>query len=65
MKAHNSKYGITHSELDYNEHFEDVNYEIFEMKETGFYLLGMQHYDVDQWSKWVERNFSTPGKNPR
>ena len=44
MKVLNSKYDITHSELDYNEHFEDVNYKIFAMKETGFYLLGIQHF---------------------
>ena len=41
MKTHNSKYDITHSELDHNEHFEEVNYEIFAMKESGFCLLGM------------------------
>ena len=65
MKTHNSKYNITHSKLDYNEHIEELNYEIFAMKETGLLLLGMQHYDEERWRLWMERNFKTLGKNPR
>ena len=65
MKTHNSKYNITHSNLDYNEHLEELNYEIFAMKEIGLYLLGMQHFDSVQWRMWVDRNFQTLGKNPR
>ena len=66
MKKHNKTFDVTHSHLDYNEHLEDVNYEIFALKEIGYMLLGMQHLAIpDQWNMWMEQNFFTPGKNPR
>ena len=65
LKTHQKKYITTHSTLDYNKHFEEVNCEIFAMKENGLYLLGMQHFDDAQWKMWMDRNFWTPGKNPR
>ena len=63
LKKHNNTFKITH--LDYNEHLEGVNCEIFALKEIGFMLLGMQHYTSDQWTRWMDMNFVTLGKNPR
>ena len=65
MKTHKRKYNITHSKLDYNEHLEELNCEIFALKEIGFMLLGMQHYDSYQWKQWMDASFMTLGKNPR
>lgn len=65
LKTHVKKYNTTHSSLDYNENIEEVNCEIFAMKEVGLFLLGMQHFEDEQWTQWMHRNFWTPGKNPR
>ena len=53
LKKHNNIFNITHSHLDHNERFEEVNCEIFELKEIGFMLLGMQHDTEDQWTRWM------------
>jgi hypothetical protein len=42
LETHTSKYNITHSRLDYNDHYEEVNCEIFALKQIGIFLLGMQ-----------------------
>ena len=65
LKKHKKTFNITHSNLDYNEHLEEVNYEIFVLQEIGFMLLGMQHYTSDQWTRWMDMNFVTLGKNPQ
>ena len=64
LKKHNNTFNITHSNLNYNEHFEEYNCEIFALKENGFMLLGMQHFSDDLWRRWLDSNFKTLGKNP-
>ena len=65
MKKHNEKYNITHSNLDYYANLEELNYEIFALKEIGLVIYAMQHFDSDLWKRWMETNFITLGKNPR
>ena len=36
---------------------------IKEILEIGSYLLGMQHFDSDQWRMWVDQKFITLRKN--
>ena len=64
MKKHNRKHNITHSNLDYNEQLKEVNCEIFALREIGFMLLGMQHYNNYQRKLWMDASFMTLGKNP-
>ena len=64
LKKHKKTFNITHSNLDYNEHLVELNYKIFALQEIGFMLLGMQHYTSDQWTRWMDMNFVTLGKNP-
>ena len=64
VKTHTSKWNITHSSI-FNDNHEEVNYEMFALKEIGLVLLGFQNYDNDWWSRWMERSFQTLGKNPR
>ena len=63
IKKHNKTFNITHSHLDYNQYFEEVNCEIFALREIGYMLLGMQHFNSDMWNLWMDKNFFTPGKN--
>ena len=66
LETHTLKYNITHSNLDYNDHYEEVNCEIFALKQIGLFLLGMQRLGEDEeWTKWMDRNYLTPGKNTR
>ena len=65
FKEHTRKWNITHSNINLNESIEEVNCEIVALKQIGIVLLGFQHHDEDWWSKWMEKNFKTPGKNPR
>ena len=64
VKTHTSKWNITHSSI-FNDNHEEINYEMFALKEIGLVLLGFQNYDNDWWSRWMERSFQTLGKNPR
>ena len=43
VKTHPAKYNVTHSKLYYNERLEEVNCEIFALKEIGLLLVGMQN----------------------
>ena len=65
LNTHTRKFNITRSKLDYNEHFVEVNCEMFSLKEIGYMLLGMQHSDRHECKLWMDTNFITLGKNPR
>ena len=65
VKEHTGKWNITHSYIDFNENYEEVNYEIFALKQMGMVLLGFTPWDDERWSMWMQRHFYTPGKNPR
>ena len=65
VKEHTVKWNITHSDIDFNENYEEVNYEIFALKQMGLVLLGFTPWDDERWSMWMQRHFYTPGKKPR
>ena len=65
VKEHTTKWNITNSKIDFNLHYKEVNCEMFALKQIGLVLLGFTMWDNERWSLWMERNFYTPGKNPR
>ena len=63
VNTHTSLWNITHTSI-FNDNHEEVNYEMFALKEIGLVILGFQNYDNNWWSRWMDRSFQTLGKNP-
>ena len=58
--AHTLKYNIINSNLD----SEEVNCEIFELREIGLLPLSMDYFDSDWWKRCMDSKFLTLGNNP-
>ena len=48
VKEHTTKWNITHSKMDFNLHYEEVNCEMFALKQIGLVLLGFSMWDNER-----------------